>query len=123
MFRLLWMKIKVIYKDHWSFWLTNISLLFVLATWFFYFYTKIAPSPIASLHYNIYSGIDFLGDWRWLIYLPLIMLLLSIINFILAALIFTKKPIFSHLILTYILLSNAMFFIYYFYILNYNTNA
>jgi hypothetical protein len=123
MFRLLWMKIKVIYKDHWSFWLTNSSILFVLATWFFYFFTKINPSPIASLHYNIYSGIDLLGDWHWLVYLPLILLFLSLANFIIATVVFTKRPAFSHFILAYILCSNAMFFTYYFYILNYNLNA
>ncbi len=123
MFRLLWMKIKVVYKDRWSFWLTNASILFVVLLWVLYFTSKIALSPIASLHYNIYSGIDLLGDWRWLVYLPTIMPILSIINFIIAALIFTKRPVFSHLILTYILCSNIMFFTYFFYILKYNLNA
>lgn len=122
MFRLLWMKIKVIYKDRWSFWLTNASIFFVLATWFLFFTTKIAHSPIASLHYNIYSGIDLLGDWLWLVYFPIILVLLSIINFIIASNIFTKKPAMSHFILAYILCSNVMFFTYFYYILNYNLN-
>ncbi len=123
MFRLLWMKIKVIYKDRWSFWLTNAAVLFLLGIWALFFYTKIAHSPIASLHYNIYAGIDLLGDWLWLLYLPLILLFLNIVNFIIATVIFTKKPVFSHLILTYILCANLMFFTYYYYILNYNLNA
>lgn len=123
MFRLLWMKIKVISKDRWSFVLLSASVLFILATWFFYFYSRIIQSPIASLHYNIYSGIDLLGNWLWLLYLPIIILVFSIINFIIATIIFTKKPMFSHLILAYMLCSNAMFFIYYFYILNYNLHA
>ncbi len=123
MFRLLWMKIKVIYRDRWSFWLINSSVFFLLAIWALFFYAKIAHSPIASLHYNIYSGIDLLGDWLWLIYLPAILVLLSIVNFIIATVIFTKRPAFSHLILAYILCSHVMFLTYYYYILNYNLNA
>jgi hypothetical protein len=123
MFRLWWMKIKVLYKDRWSFWLTNVAILFTLATWVLFFMTRIVQSPIASLHYNIYSGIDLLGDWLWLVYLPLVMLILSVINFLIATVIFTKKPVFSHFILAYNLCSNAMFFTYFYYILNYNLNA
>jgi hypothetical protein len=123
MFRLWWMKIKILYKDRWSFWLTNTAILFTLATWVLFFVTKIAYSPIASLHYNIYSGIDLLGNWLWLIYLPVILLVLSVINFLIAALIFTKKPVFSHLILAYNLCSNLMFLTYFYYILNNNLNA
>lgn len=123
MFRLWWMKVKVLYKDRWSFWLTNVAILFALASWVLFFMTKIIHSPIASLHYNIYSGIDLLGDWVWLVYLPTIMLILGIVNFLIAAFIFTKKRIFSHFILVYNLCANIIFFTYFYYILNYNLNA
>lgn len=123
MFAKLWMKIKVIYKDRWSFWLSNFSLFFLLISFVLFFSREIVRSPIASLHYNIYAGIDFLGDWRWLLYLPILMLFLSIINFIIAAQVFTKKAVYSHFILTLTLSMNLMFFVYYFYILNYNLNA
>lgn len=123
MLRKLWMKIKVVYKDRWSFWLTNFTIPFLILPLVLFFFREIVRSPIASLHYNIYSGIDLLGDWRWLIYLPVIVIFLSLVNFVIAVQVFTKKSVYSHFILIWTLAMNIMFVVYYFYILNYNLNA
>ncbi|MCD4760373.1 hypothetical protein K8R42_00560 [bacterium] len=112
--------VKVLYKDKLAFWLLNLSVLAIIATWSLIIYQKIQPDPLAVLHYNIYSGIDVIGHSKWLYIIPAVFLGLSIINFFLAILIWTKQRIFSYFLLITILLSNIFIFLYLYNILNYN---
>lgn len=112
--------IKVLYKDKLSFWLLNISLLLFIVQWSLLFSKKIIKSPIAVLHYNIYSGIDVLADSNWLYIIPSIVLLLFILNLFLTVYFWKRKRVFSYFLLTTILLLNTMVFIYLYNILNYN---
>lgn len=81
--------------------LTNLILSLVL--WFFsiiWLYFKIDPQvePVA-LRYTIYFGIDLIGPW-WYVYLvPLIGIIIFIINFTGAYLIYLNTKILAHLII------------------------
>ena len=113
-------KFKVFYKDRLNFWLINITMLLVVASWLVFLFKPLKASPLAILHYNIYFDFDVVGNWVWLILIPVIVLVLSLINTYLAAYLWTKKAIWSHFLLTLNFLLNFMIFIYLFNILNYN---
>ena len=111
---------KVLYKDKLAFWLANVSILAILATWFMFLFKKIKPDPLAVLHYNIYAGIDALGSWHWLYLIPLIVLVVSIVDFLLAVVLWTKARVMSYFLLVAILLINIFTFLFINNILNYN---
>ncbi|MFA5126560.1 MAG: hypothetical protein WC465_00985 [Patescibacteria group bacterium] len=123
--RRLWIKIKVVYKDKWSAWLINLSLLITLMVWVLFFIRlkDLAFTNLAALHYNIYSGIDLLGSWHWLWGIPLAVLFLSIVNFIVSVVLFAKRSVLSYWLLATIFLSQMMMLIYLYNILNYNLHA
>lgn len=112
--------IKVFYKDKLVFWLVNFSLLGIISTWSLFLFKRVLVSPLAVLHYNIYAGIDTLGNWYWLYILPGIILLISLLDFLLAVYFWTTQRVFSYFLLTIILLSNVIMFLFLFNILNYN---
>ena len=111
---------KVFYKDRFSFYLINLSLLIILATWSLFLLKKIEKSPLAVLHYNIYFGFDILGNWTKLFIFPGFVLFLSLVNLFLSIYFWTKNRSWSYFLLTLILLSNLITFIFIFNILNYN---
>ena len=111
---------KVLYKDKLAFWLLNFIVLFILATWSLFLFKRVQPDPLAVLHYNIYAGIDAIGNYRWLYFFPAIFLLISLIDFLLAVFLWTKQRLYSYFLLIMILLINIFIFLYLFNILNYN---
>ena len=116
----LFSKVKVFYRDKLVLGLLVPAVLFLLATWALFLFKKFAQSPIAVLHFNIYAGIDILGNWYWLYIIPGLVLVISIIDIILASLLWTKQRAWSYLLLVAILIVNAMIFFYLYNILNYN---
>lgn len=113
-------KIKVFYKDKLASWLINFSALFFAATWTFLLFSKIKKDPLAVLHYNIYAGLDVLGDFKWLYFIPLIVLIISLLDILLASLIFSKNRLSSYFLLTAVLFINAVILFYINYILKLN---
>ena len=111
---------KVLYKDKLAFWLTNVSFLFILATWASFLIKRIKLDPLAVLHYNIYAGIDTLGSWHWLYIMPALVLAVSIIDFILAVILWTKVRVMSYFLLATIMIINIFMFLFLYNILNYN---
>lgn len=111
---------KVLYKDKLAFWLINVSILFILVTWGLFLYKRITPDPLAVLHFNIYAGIDVLGSWHWLYIIPLIVLFVSLLDFVLSVLLWTKVRVMSYFLLTTIGIINIFTFLYLNNILNYN---
>ncbi|MFA6307599.1 MAG: hypothetical protein WCS88_02805 [Patescibacteria group bacterium] len=111
---------KVLYKDKLAFWLINFSFLSILATWFLFFIKRIKYDPLAVLHYNIYSGIDILGAWYILFIIPVLVLIVSFLDFFLAVLLWTKVRVMSYFLLLTILLINVFMFLFLYNILNYN---
>lgn len=111
---------RVLYKDKLAFWLINVSFLFIVAIIGLFFVKKIKHDPLAVLHYNIYAGIDILGSWHWLYIMPIIIVAISMIDFLLANLLWTKVRVMSYFLLTTIMLINMFMFLFLYNILNYN---
>ena len=61
-------------------------------------------NDLIPLHYNIYFGIDYVGEWYKLFTIPMVGLIIIAINFFLALLIY-----FENKFIAYILLSTALF--------------
>jgi hypothetical protein len=74
-----------------AFWLTVLSLVANLLDWIL---IKIFIQPIdlsIILHYNVYLGVDMLGNYQRVYFLPLIGLILFGINLSLAIFLYRKK--------------------------------
>ncbi len=112
--------VKVLYKDKLAFWLVNFSVLLILTSWVLFIFKRVEPSPLTVLHYNIYSGIDILGQ-SWMLYvIPGIILLLSFIDFVLAVFFWTKNRLYSYFFLSTIFFCQGVTLFYLYNILNYN---
>ncbi len=78
-----------------------IAAIFVnLANWgFIAYFIRPVDFPII-LHYNIYFGVDVIGDWRQIYFLPAIGLLILSVNTVLGYLFYKQKErIAAHLLL------------------------
>ncbi|PIR73782.1 MAG: hypothetical protein COU40_00735 [Candidatus Moranbacteria bacterium CG10_big_fil_rev_8_21_14_0_10_35_21] len=86
-------------------WLLGVSLLANIADWVVLkIFIKSVDFPII-LHYNVYFGVDMLGDWKRVFFLPLIGIILIIINLFLAIYFFNRQErIASYLLLMAILM-------------------
>lgn len=80
-----------------------VNIFLNLFLWFFLIWKVSKTAEPIPLHYNIYLGIDWLGAWYQIFYLPLAGLLLFIVNITLAVLIYPRERL-----LPYFLLSIAM---------------
>lgn len=110
--------VRVFYKDRLAAWLLNFSVLFILGTWGLLIFNKIVKSPLSVLHINVYSGIDVLGDWKWLYIVPAIFLVLAVIDVLLAVVLWTRQRVLSYFLLSTILISHVILFLYFLYLLN-----
>ncbi len=73
------------------------SLCLNLICWI-YLFLKIKPqeNPI-YLHYNIYSGVDLIGVWYWIFYLPTFGFLILLANFVISKFLYSRIIILSYL--------------------------
>ena len=51
------------------------------------------------LHYNVYFGIDYIGDWHKIFIIPIMGIIVLIVNFLLALLIYYKDKFISYILL------------------------
>lgn len=72
------------------------SLLANFLLWLFLIWQVKSFSNLIFLHYNIYFGIDRLGEWHEIFILPALGLVFLIANFIFAKLTFDKEKILSY---------------------------
>lgn len=112
--------LRVIYKDKLVLVLSLIISLLFLATWFLFLIRKIDYSNLSVLHTNIYVGIDVLGSWQWLFYLPGLTILVSVLNFILAFFLWTRQRMWTYYFLSATVFLNFFIFIYLYNILYFN---
>lgn len=98
-------KIKLFFKrDYFQnrivLWLLVISLLGNIVNWvIFGIFIRPNDSNII-LHYNVYFGVDVMGQWKLVFLLPAIGLALFLINLVLSIHFYTRKErIASHLLL------------------------
>jgi hypothetical protein len=113
-------KLKLLYSDKLAAGLANLSILFIVATWVLFLFRRVKHSPLTTLHYNIYSGIDIIGSWQWLYFIPATVLLISLLDFVLAVLLWIRNRNLSYFLLATILLMNFIIFFYIYNIFNYN---
>ncbi len=76
----------------------------------------VEPEAVIPLHYNIYFGVDFVGKWWWVYFLPAFGTVVFIINAILAARERKGSKVFSDMLsITYsvvaLFVTVAMFFV------------
>jgi hypothetical protein len=81
-------------------WLLALSLVANLADWIsLWLFIKPVDFPII-LHYNVYFGVDMLGNWKQVFILPLLGLILFTINFCFSLYFYHQKErIASHILL------------------------
>lgn len=102
-------KRKLFFKsEYWrnriAFWLLVSSLLANVVNWAI---LPIFVRPTVStiiLHYNVYFGVDAMGDWKWVFILPGIGFFLLIVNNFLAMYFYANKE----RIASYVLLIGAL---------------
>ncbi len=75
------------------------SLLINAFFWFVVWYLTLSFENTIPLHYNIYFGVDILGDKKEIFKLPLIALLILIINFVLSFILYKQKKILSYFLI------------------------
>lgn len=78
-----------------------VALLLQASLWFLIFF-KIMPLvnqlDFLSLHYNIYFGIDLIGSWYRIFYIPVAGLIFLIINIFLIILLYKKERFLSYFV-------------------------
>lgn len=80
-----------LFKSHIALWLIVLSLIANLSDWTILgVWIKPVDFPII-LHYNVYFGVDLVGDYREVFLLPLIGLILFVINLFLALYFYRQK--------------------------------
>jgi hypothetical protein len=60
------------------------------------FVVQATDQPII-LHYNIYFGVDSIGDWRNVFIMPAVALLIFLVNLVLSRFFYYKERLVSHL--------------------------
>lgn len=78
-----------------------ISMILNIGIWIlFYIFIKPTPEPI-YLHYNIYFGIDLIGDWYKIYLIPLSGLVIILVNYFVSVIIYSSKRVFSYVVLSF----------------------
>jgi hypothetical protein len=79
------------FKSHIVIWLLILSLVANMIDWLILkIWIKPVDFPII-LHYNVYFGVDLIGDYRQVFVLPLIGLILFVVNLILSLYFYKQK--------------------------------
>jgi len=87
------------WRDKYNIFFLILAVLINLSSWI-YLYIKIKPQtePI-YLHYNIYFGVDLIGQWYQIFFFPLTGLLVCLINTIISYIIYKREKIVSYIII------------------------
>lgn len=96
-------------KNKYIFLISLFGFLLNLLTWIILIW-KIKPSvePI-PLHYNIYLGIDLIGNWKLVYILPGSGLIIYFINFIISYIIYKRLKLISYFLISIILVVELIF--------------
>ncbi|MBU4332127.1 hypothetical protein KKD19_01270 [Patescibacteria group bacterium] len=86
------------FKNKLIVWLGIFALLFNILIWIFIIWRLSAGEELIPLHYNIYFGVDLIGQKNWLFELPLIGLFILAINFLLARVVYNEEKIVSYIL-------------------------
>jgi hypothetical protein len=109
----------LIFRDRFFQIVLGASLLINLAIWVF-LYFKFAPlgssENILPLHYNIYFGIDFVGEWKKVFVIPLVGIFFITINFLISDIVYLRDKIIGYFLVgtglfVQLILSGAAFMV------------
>lgn len=82
------------------FWLLALNLFFNIANWVILLIFANRFDTGIILHYNVYFGVDSMGDWKNSLIAPAVGMILFLLNAVLAAYFYGKKErIASHILL------------------------
>jgi hypothetical protein len=78
----------------------NLIMLFLailanILTWFWIIFRIRPQEDLIFLHYNILFGVDYIGEWWRVFYIPTIGLLILFINFVIGWVLFSKDKFIS----------------------------
>lgn len=85
-------------------------LLINFATWMNLFRIKKADGLI-PLHYNIYFGIDYMGEWYKIFTLPIIGLIIFSVNLFISIFVYFKDKFISYILLVSAILIQIILFL------------
>ena len=103
--------IKLYLKNRFNFIALVLSVSLNLANWL-WLITQIRPqAELIFLHYNILFGVDYVGEWWKVYYVPLTGLIIILINFIVGWFLFNKDKFVAILLNIASILSQAFLFI------------
>ncbi|MCF6276587.1 MAG: hypothetical protein L3J07_01925 [Candidatus Magasanikbacteria bacterium] len=75
-----------------------LSLLVNIFMWFWLLYVLGPQQDPIFLHYNILFGVDLIGEWWNILYLPITGIFILIINFILGWVLFHKDKFIAYIL-------------------------
>ncbi len=91
-------KVRVFFRDWW----VNIPfilviLVFLSQTWFVL--SNLEPTEdLYYLHYNVIFGVDLVGPWWRMLFLPVNGLLIILVNYVISFLLYDKYKFLSYLV-------------------------
>ncbi|MFA4831401.1 MAG: hypothetical protein WC862_01585 [Patescibacteria group bacterium] len=87
------------------------SILLNLAAWFWLFWNIRSGDGTVFLHYNILFGVDYIGEWWKIVFLPATGILILILNTILGWILFQRDSFMTYLLNATSLLCQIFLFI------------
>lgn len=94
------MILRYFIRDKIVFGLTIFGLLADLLAWLILFWQVPFKASSFFLHYTVYFGVDWVGEWRMIFLIPLAGLLFLMINVLLAYLFYKSQKLVSYLFLS-----------------------
>jgi hypothetical protein len=74
-----------------------LAILANAAIWAVIFFTVESTDRPVILHYNIYFGVDYVGDWKAVYAMPALALLIFLVNLILSRFFYYKERLVAYL--------------------------
>ncbi|MDD2757774.1 MAG: hypothetical protein PHD72_00150 [Patescibacteria group bacterium] len=90
--------LKVFFKDLWMMVPLAVAALAEVFMWAYVFISIRPSGEQFFLHYNIIFGVDLVGEWWKILYLPLGGLLIILVNFTLAVLLYNTDRVLARLL-------------------------
>jgi hypothetical protein len=74
-----------------------LAILANVAIWAVIFFTVESTDRPVILHYNIYFGVDYVGDWKAVYAMPALALLIFLVNLVLSRFFYYKERLVAYL--------------------------
>ncbi len=88
-----------------------LTVLCNIATWFWLFLYIQPQQETVFLHYNILFGVDYIGEWWRVFYIPLTGMVIAAVNTILGWIVFQRDPLISQILQAVCLVCQVFLFV------------